>query len=113
MTCSFSKEFSISAFTDVENAFITEYLPVSSGNAVKVYLYGLFLCQHPEQDKSLQEISSMLIILPRKSCLCDYITQLCRLQYKKRQGVPAAFAYLFSFFSLALASSTVSPSLVR
>lgn len=60
MTCSFSKEFSASAFTGVENAFITEYLPVSSGNAVKVYLYGLFLCQHPEKDASLSEIAANL-----------------------------------------------------
>ena len=41
MAFSFSKEFSKSAFTDIENAFITEYLPDSPGNAVKVYLYGL------------------------------------------------------------------------
>lgn len=60
MTCSFSKEFSLSAFTDVENAFITEYLPVSSGDAVKVYLFGLFLCQHPEQDQSLEQMSKSL-----------------------------------------------------
>jgi phosphoenolpyruvate synthase/pyruvate phosphate dikinase len=50
MTCTYSKEFSISGFTDVENAFISEYLPVSSGDAVKVYLYGLFLCQNPKLD---------------------------------------------------------------
>ncbi len=60
MTCSYAKEFSKSAFTDVENAFINEYLPESTGDAVKVYLYGLFLCQHPEQDKSIADIASTL-----------------------------------------------------
>ncbi|MBQ3115803.1 MAG: DnaD domain protein [Clostridia bacterium] len=60
MTCSYAKEFSKSAYTDVENAFINEYLPESSGDAVRVYLYGLFLCQHPEQDKSIEEIASTL-----------------------------------------------------
>ena len=60
MTCSYSKEFSSAAFTDVENAFITEYLPVSSGDAVKVYLYGLFLCQNPKFDRSLKEIADAL-----------------------------------------------------
>lgn len=60
MTCSYSKEFSTSAFTDIENAFITEYLPVSSGDAVKVYLYGLFLCQNPKFDKNLTEIAQTL-----------------------------------------------------
>ena len=60
MTCSFANEFSIGIYTDVENVFITEYLPNCSGDAVKVYLYGLFLCQHPEKDQSLQEIASTL-----------------------------------------------------
>ncbi len=57
MTCSFSKEFSASTFTDVENTFITEYLPIASGEAVKVYLYGLFLCRNPEFDQNLADIA--------------------------------------------------------
>ncbi len=60
MTCSYSKEFSSSAFTNVENVFIYEYLPVSSGDAVKVYLYGLFLCQKHDDDKSLTDVASDL-----------------------------------------------------
>ena len=60
MTCSFSKEFSISAFTNIENLFITEYLPVAEGDAVKVYLYGLFLCQHPESDQSVSDMATTL-----------------------------------------------------
>ncbi len=46
MTFSFSKEFSKNAYTGIENAFITEYLKIADGNAVKVYLYGLYLCQN-------------------------------------------------------------------
>ncbi len=60
MTCSFSKEFSASAFTNVENVFIYEYLPVSSGDAVRAYLYGLYLCQNQECDKGLAGIASAL-----------------------------------------------------
>lgn len=60
MTCSFSKEFSSSGFTDVENLFITEYLPMGSGDTVKVYLYGLYLCRHPEHDCSLSDIAKHL-----------------------------------------------------
>ena len=60
MTCSFSKEFSSASFTDIENLFITEYLPIASGDAVKVYLYGLFLCQHPEYDQPISSIASVL-----------------------------------------------------
>ena len=60
MTCSFSKEFSSSSYTNVENAFIYQYLPVSDGNAVKVYLYGLFLCQNPTYDQPLSSIAEVL-----------------------------------------------------
>ncbi len=60
MTCSFSKEFSLSSFTDIENSFITEYLPIASGDTVKVYLYGLFLCQHPENDMPISSIAETL-----------------------------------------------------
>ncbi len=60
MTFSYSKEFSTSSFLDVENVFITEYLPISSGNAVKVYLYGLFLCKNPAFDQSLEEMANNL-----------------------------------------------------
>ena len=60
MTCSFAKEFSNVGFTDVENTFIREYLPVSSGDAVKVYLYGLFLCKNPEHDQPIEKIAEIL-----------------------------------------------------
>jgi DnaD/phage-associated family protein len=60
MTCSFAKEFSAVGFTDVENQFIREYLPVSSGDAVKVYLYGLFLCKNPQINNTAEEFAETL-----------------------------------------------------
>ena len=60
MTCSYSKEFSSSTVTDVENVFIYEYLPSSTGDAVKVYLYGLFLCRNKDYDQSIEDISKTL-----------------------------------------------------
>ena len=44
----FSKGFTANMFTSVENQFITKYLPQADGDAVKVYLYGLYLCQCAE-----------------------------------------------------------------
>ena len=35
-------------FTSVENQFITKYLPQADGDAVRVYLFGLYLCQCAE-----------------------------------------------------------------
>ena len=40
----FSGDFSSNMFTSVENKFITKYLPQADGDAVRVYLYGLYLC---------------------------------------------------------------------
>ncbi len=62
MSCSYSKDFSASSFTGVENSFINEYLPSASGEYVKVYLYGLFLCQNPSIDKSLPDIAEHLTL---------------------------------------------------
>ncbi len=60
MTCSLSKEFSLSSSTEIENSFIIEYLPTAPGDAVKVYLYGLFLCKNSRFDISLTEIAKTL-----------------------------------------------------
>lgn len=43
--CTFSNEFNTNASTNIDNKFILSYLPEASGNAVKVYLYGLLLCK--------------------------------------------------------------------
>lgn len=45
----FSKEFTANMFTGVENQFITKYLPQADGDAVRAYLYGLYLCQCAEE----------------------------------------------------------------
>lgn len=66
----FDKEFSAANFTSVENAFITEYLPRADGDAVKVYLYGLFLCANPQRSCDLDAFSSALSISPEKVMDC-------------------------------------------
>lgn len=62
MSFSFSKEYSQNAYTDVENVFISEYLPISSGNAVKVYLYGLFLCKNEKDVKTLSDFAEAVYL---------------------------------------------------
>ncbi len=58
MLCSFSKEFSQNAYTGVENSFIREYLKEAPGDAVKVYLYGLYLCANPAACDGLKEFAA-------------------------------------------------------
>ncbi len=60
MTFSFSGDFSQSSFTVVENTFISQYLPISPGNAVKVYLFGLYLCAQSDNEFTLSSIAEKL-----------------------------------------------------
>lgn len=59
MGFSFSKEFSSNNYSVIENTFIKDYLPLSSGDAVRVYLYGLYLCGK-DGEKDVGEIASNL-----------------------------------------------------
>lgn len=58
--CSFSKEFNENTYTSVENQFIVKYLPGADGFAVKVYLYGLYLCQNADSDFTLFSMAEVL-----------------------------------------------------
>ncbi|MBR2341357.1 MAG: DnaD domain protein [Clostridia bacterium] len=58
--CSFSKEYDENAYTLVENKFISKYLPSADGFAVKVYLYGLYLCKNSSEDYSLAAMAEVL-----------------------------------------------------
>ncbi|MBQ9782731.1 MAG: DnaD domain protein [Clostridia bacterium] len=52
--CNYSKEYLASGKTMIDNIFITNYLPDLDADALKVYLYGLYLCQNP-YEISLEE----------------------------------------------------------
>ncbi len=58
--CSFSKEFNENACTEVENRFISKYLPEADGFYVKVYLYGLYLCQKSDSDFGISAMAEVL-----------------------------------------------------
>ena len=56
----FDDRYSMFDVTPVENQFILEFLPEARGDYVKVYLYGLMRCYHPESDMSLDRMSHEL-----------------------------------------------------
>ena len=58
--CSYSREFSLSSYTSVENQFINKYMSMADGDAVKVYLFGLYLCQNVQEEYSLGEAAKTL-----------------------------------------------------
>ncbi len=57
--CSFSKDTD-NSYTLLENKFITNYLPEADGFAVKVYLYGLYLCARTQSDFDLTSMAEAL-----------------------------------------------------
>ena len=58
--CSFSKDCDGNSYVTVENRFITKYLPEADGFAVKVYLYGLYLCGNANADFGLKSMAEVL-----------------------------------------------------
>ena len=58
--CSFSKENTKSGKTFLDNNFIVNYLPDAPDQAVKVYLYGLYLCQNSEMASDVTAFSEIL-----------------------------------------------------
>lgn len=57
---SVSDELAKKSFTSVENKFITKYLPVLEPNAVKVYLYSLYLYQSGSNSYTFEDMAKSL-----------------------------------------------------
>ena len=59
--CSYSSKLSTEGYTVIDNNFFNEFLPQATGDDVKVYLYGLTLCNtHSSDDNSLDTICKVL-----------------------------------------------------
>ena len=74
----FDERFAMFDITPVENQFILEYLPGAQGDYIKVYLYGLMRCYHPEDDMNLKRMSNELNMTE------DEITTAFRYWERKR-----------------------------
>lgn len=56
----YDSRFAAYDVTAVANQFIIEYMPSARGEYVKVYLYGLMLCSHPQEDMTLAAMAHEL-----------------------------------------------------
>ena len=56
----FDEQYAYYGVTPVDNQFILEYLPNATGDAVRVYLYGLMQCYHPQQSATLAQMAQEL-----------------------------------------------------
>lgn len=77
--CSFTKDFSQNSITTVNNNFITEYLTDASGEAVKVYLYGLYLCSNSNEEIDLTQFSKALYLEEETVSDCFLFWEECGL----------------------------------
>ena len=64
--CSYSREFSLSSYTNIENQFIQKYMASADGDAVKVYIFGLYLCQNVQGEYTLSEAAHTLQMEPER-----------------------------------------------
>ncbi|MDL2205665.1 DnaD domain protein [Eubacteriales bacterium OttesenSCG-928-N13] len=62
----FSDRFAAYDSTPVENLFLLEYMPHAPGDYVRVYLYGLMQCHHPDADASLEGMARVLNLKPEQ-----------------------------------------------
>ena len=58
--CSFSKDCDNHSYITIESKFITKFLPKADGFTVKVYLYGLYLCQNFPLDFNIKSMAEVL-----------------------------------------------------
>lgn len=56
----FDTQYAMFDTTPVENRFLLEFMPQAKAEYVKVYLYGLMLCYHPQEDMSVTQMSNEL-----------------------------------------------------
>ena len=64
--CSFSKDCEGNSYITLDNKFITKYLPEADGFAVKVYLYGLYLCENARTEYTLSSMAEILRVSEAK-----------------------------------------------
>lgn len=58
--CVFDESNPMFGVTPVENLFLEEFMPRAPGDSVKVYLYGLKLCQNPGKEMTLSAVARAL-----------------------------------------------------
>lgn len=101
----FDEQYAYYDVTPVDNQFILEYLPNATGDAVRVYLYGLMQCYHPQQSMTIAQMARELS-LTEEAILAAY-------RHWERKGLvhrmtdnPPTFRYV-SIKQLTMTGGTV------
>lgn len=71
--CSYSSKLAMDGYTIIDNTFLNEFLPQSTGEDVKVYLYGLNLCTNPNVDDNNLDTMSKVLSLSEDAILKSFV----------------------------------------
>ncbi len=89
----FNGKFIMFGTTPVDNQFLLEYMPTATGEQLRVYLYGLMACYHPQEGMSIEQMSHDLD-LSREEILRAY-RHWERMGLVERTGDnPLSFCYV-------------------
>ena len=75
----FAEGASLFSTTPVENLFMLEFMPNAPGDFVRVYLYGLMTCHHPQLSEGIEGVAKALHL--------DVDTVLNACRYWEREGL--------------------------
>lgn len=67
--CSYSSKFIMDGYTIIDNTFLNEFLPQATGDDVKVYLYGLTLCNNPNVEENCLDMMTKVLSLTEDQIL--------------------------------------------
>jgi len=106
MMFAFEDRFALFDVTPVDNQFIQEYLPGAKGDYVRVYLYGLMRCYHPDVEMNEDQMAHDLG-MTKEDVMAAY-------RYWERRGLvrrvsdePVQFQYV------SLRHSAMAPDAVK
>lgn len=103
----FEEQYAMFDMTLVDNQFILEYLPSAKGDDVRVYLYGLMQCYHPQEDMSIEQMAREL-----RMSVDDVLAAYRRWERKglvqRVSDVPPRFRYV-SVKRLLLTGAEIRP----
>ena len=97
--CAFSSDLTMDNFTVIDNLFFSEFLPQAPENALRVYLYGRFLCTNPhEDDNTIESMATVLALSEDEIISCfAYWQEMGLVNIVQKQPVEIKFLPIRQF----------------
>lgn len=109
---SFQENNAMFSVTPVQNMFIEEVLPHLTGDAVKVYLYGLKCCYYPPRNASMEAFAQTLGMEQSEVLQCLHLLEKNGV-IRKISDTPPQYIYFNQIYNAFTQSGTPEASLIR